>query len=455
MALSSRNVGQHSADFNDERLNRSLKQLIWVSVSGVFLDGYDISIIGLALLQVKVQFHALPWEIGLVGSAILVGNFIGALVLGRLADKVGRRSMFILNVVFFIVFAVLSGLSANITQLIVWRFLLGIGIGGDYALASPIIAEAVPASRRGRILTVNWGFAWLSGEIVSFGVGYLLLHVAGVDAWRWMLASGALPAFVVLILRRSMPESTRWLVQQGRHDEAKRVAARLHEHGIEGMIPDGWTARPTKTGISPWKELWTTYRRSTWFALLNYVFEGAPFYALSVFLPLILKTSHFAVSLTGIAKGNLIFQMSGFIGILLIYLWVDHRGRKFVNYLGFGGVLTALLVYELFFPPTPLLLFGIFVLVEAAVWLGPASTDNLFLGELWPTRVRGTGAGVAAASGRLSAMAGTFGLPILIASFGINGALWLPAIFCFLGIVNTAVLGIETKGKTLESMWGL
>lgn len=453
--MSTRKVSRGSPT-NTEPLNAALKRLILVSVSGVFLDGYDISIIGLALLQVKVQFHALPWQVGLVGSAILVGNFVGALVLGRLADKAGRRGMFIVNVVFFIVFAVLSALSANITQLIIWRFLLGIGIGGDYALASPIIAEAVPADRRGRILTVNWGLAWLSGEIASFAFGFLLLHIAGPGAWRWMLASGAFPAMVVLYMRRSMPESTRWLVQQGRHEEAHEVAQQLNEGGLDAMIPDGWeTPSVGDKNNSPWEELWTTYRRSTWFALLNYVFEGAPFYALSVFLPLILKTSGFAMSLGRIAEGNLIFQMAGLIGILLIYLWVDRRGRKFVNYLGFGGVLLALLIYELVFPPSPVMLFGIFIVIEAAVWLGPASTDNLLLGELWPTRVRGTGAGISAASGRLSAMAGTFGLPLLIASFGVNGALWLPIVFCFLGILNTAILGIETKGRTLESMWGL
>lgn len=209
-----------------------LRRLIWISVSGVFLDGYDISIIALALLQVKGEFHALPWQIGLVGSAILVGNFLGALLFGRLADLVGRRAMFILNVVFFVVFALLSGISGSIWQLILWRFLLGIGIGGDYALASPIVAEAVPADRRGRLLTLNWGLAWLSGEIVSFAVGYLLLHIAGADAWRWMLASGAVPAIVVFILRRSMPESVRWLLTKGREEEAQAVAGQLSEGGL-------------------------------------------------------------------------------------------------------------------------------------------------------------------------------------------------------------------------------
>lgn len=440
-------------------MTKNMWRLVWISVSGVFLDGYDISIIGLALLQVKAQFHALPWQLGLVGSAILVGNFVGALIFGRIADLIGRRAMFMVNVVFFVVFALLSGVSANIWQLIIWRFLLGIGIGGDYALASPIVAEAVPAGKRGRILTVNWGLAWLSGEIVSFAVGYGLLQIAGPVAWRWMLASGAVPAIAVLIMRRSMPESVRWLLIQGKRAEADRIAGQLTgKERAESIIPDLDRAEypnPNNGAESAWRALWTTYRRNTWYGLLNYVFEGAPFYALSVFLPLILKQSGYTHSTAELAKGNLFFQISGLVGIALIYLLVDRKGRRFVNYLGYGGVLVALLVYELLYPPSLTLLVALFVIIEVAVWLGPASTDNLLLGELWPTRIRGTGAGLAAAGGRLSAIAGTFGLPVLISAFGVSGALWLPALFCLFGILTTALLGIETKGKTLEEMWGL
>lgn len=437
----------------------AMRRLLWVSVSGVFLDGYDISIIGLGLLQVKGQFHALPWQLGLVGSAILIGNFLGALIFGRLSDRLGRRTVFIADVIFFLVFALLSGLAQNIWQLILWRFLLGVGIGGDYALASPIIAEAVPARRRGRLLVINWGLAWLSGEIVSFAVGLLLLSVAGATAWRWMLASGALPALIVLLVRRSMPESARWLLTQGRDQEAQHaVEALTGSSDVERLIPGATAYRAAETAVaraSAWSELWGRFRRNTWYGLLNYVFEGAPFYALSVFLPTILTEAGYAKSLTGVAEGNLILQITGLLGILLIYLWVDTRGRRFVNYWGYGGVLGALLIYQLVFPPSPALLMALFIVIEVAVWLGPASTDNLLLGELWPTRIRGTGAGVGAAAGRLSAIAGTLGLPVLISAFGLRVALLLPALFCALGILNTALLGVETKGKTLEELWGL
>jgi putative MFS transporter len=158
-----------------QRLSPGQRKLLALSISGVFLDGYDITIISLGLLQLKSQFHMGSFQAGFVAAAILVGNFVGAVLFGRIADRVGRRSMFIIDVVFFIVFAIVSGLMQNYLQLGVVRFLLGVGIGGDYALASPIIAEAMPTKKRGRLLTLNWGFAWLSGELVSFAVGLLFL----------------------------------------------------------------------------------------------------------------------------------------------------------------------------------------------------------------------------------------------------------------------------------------
>lgn len=482
-------MGENSlASLEGPRLTSGQRKLLLISVSGVFLDGYDISIIALALLQLKQPYHLNSYETGFLASAILLGNFVGAIVMGRLADRIGRRSMFLVDIVFFIVFAILQAFAANYIQLSIIRFLLGVGIGGDYALASPLIAEAVPAERRGRALTINWGLAWLSGEIVSFAVGLLCLHVAGPNAWRWMLASGAIPAIVVLLGRRSMPESARWLYSEGREDEASEVVGRLsgNEHArsgtpegtivasaladsvppvaTSGIVPDvasrvtSQTTVPTGGlnfgSLAAEKEVWGTFKRNTWFGLLNYVFEGAPFYALSVFLPTILKAAGFSKSDTGVAVGNVLLQLTGLVGILLIYLMVDRQGRKACNYWGFGGVTLALIVYDIVFPPHVWLLLLVFAVVEAAVWLGPASTDNLFLGELWPTRIRTTGAGYCAGAGRLSAIAGTLLLPIMLAHLGIVTALVPFIILSALGIVNTKILGVETKGKTLEELWG-
>lgn len=448
-------AGQPSSP-SSPRLTHNQRKLLTLSISGVFLDGYDITIISLALLQLKGQFHMGTFQLGFVASAILIGNFVGAIIFGRAADRIGRRAMFILDIVFFIVFAIASAFSTNFLELAVLRFFLGVGIGGDYALASPLVAETMPSQRRGRLLTVNWGLAWFTGEIASFAVGLVLLHIGGANAWRWMLASGAVPAVFVLIGRRGISESPRWLHDQGRHADADRVAQQL---GTDVNWREGGSAG-TPVAVSrvhrlpARNEIWGTFRRNTVFGLLNYVFEGAPFYALSVFLPTILKEVGLSKTNSGVAVGNLELQSAGLIGLVLIYVMVDRQGRRVVNYLGFGGVAAALLVYILIYPPSTPVLMGLFAFMLVAVWLGPASTDNLYLGELWPTRIRTTAAGICAGAGRLSAIAGTLGLPILIGRYGLRSAMWLLLVLCVLGVLTTAVLGVETKGKSLEELWG-
>lgn len=440
----------------EQRLTGRMLRILWLSVGGVFLDGYDITIISIGLLLIRPQFHASPVQIGFIAAATLIGNFVGALVFGNIADRIGRRLAFFWDIAFFVVFAAVSAFSQSISQLMLWRFLLGIGIGADYALASPIIAEIVPARIRGRLLTLNWGGAWFLGELAAFIVGALLLPT-GPQAWRWMLATGAIPAIVVLIARRAYRESPRWFMTQGRAAEAQEVIALLSEGSpapaqaaaAEAQSPPAMQKNRLAELFGP------RFLKNTLFGMLNYFFEGAPFYALSVFLPTILVGAGYAKTPTGIASGNLILQATGAIGIVICFLLVDTAGRKVCNYVGFGGVALALLVYEFLYPPSLLALFIIFIGVEIAVWAGPACTDNLYLGELWPTRIRATGAGIGAAAGRLSAILGTVGLPVLIASSGLRVALVVPLLFCVGGVIATAWLSPEPKQRTLEDLWGL
>lgn len=449
-------TGSSDLHLLEKTLTKRMRSALVLSVSGVFLDGYDITIIGVALLSIIPAFHATPIQVGYIASATLIGNFIGALAFGHLADRIGRRPTFLYDMVFFVVFAVLSGFSQNIWQLILWRFLLGVGIGADYALASPIIAEIVPARIRGRLLVVNWATAWIVGELVAFAVAFWVLSEGwgGTAAWRWILISGAIPAVLILFARQSFPETPRWYLAHGRAEEAQKALAQYADSDSTLAIGDLKQTTSTPVRVNYLGELFSRkYISNTIFGALNYFFEGLPFYTVALFLPLIIKSSGLT-SKAAIAGRNLEIQATALLGIAICFLMIDTAGRKLANYVGFSLAGLAILVTILLgFPPPAGVLFILFAAVMVGMLIGPASTNNLYLGELWPTRIRATGAGIGAAAGRIGAILGTLVMPSLIASHGVRIALILPLVFCILGFLNTLVLGPETKGKTLEQLY--
>ena len=438
----------------EQKFTRGMAPILALSVSGVFLDGFDISIMAVALLSVAAQFHPSPLETGLVVGSVIAGNFVGAIVFGHLADRIGRRQTFLYDMFFFVVFALLSAFAQNIYQLALWRFLLGVGIGADYALASPILAEIVPSRVRGRLMVANWSGAFITGQLFSFGVALLILWTGfgGENAWRWMLASGAVPAMVILLARRSFPESPRWLKAQGRVDEAEAVV-RAVSSGAPMPQKDYGPALPVRT-TNHLRELFgPRYRSRTIFATLNYFLITLPFWSISLFLPLILKISGFATSQTSLAAGNLLIQSASLLGVAACFFLVDTAGRKFVNYLGYiiAGIAIAVTMW-VDFPPSPVAMVVLFAAILIGLLSGPASVNNIYLGELWPANVKGTGAGIAVAAGRISAVFATFASPSIIATYGVRGALVLPLVFCLLGILNTALFGVETKQRSLEEI---
>lgn len=432
------------------RINKRTRRMVWMSVGGVFLDGYDISIIAIAILQIKVVFHPNAFELGLIASATLWANFVGAIVFGHIADRIGRKTVFLINIAIFVLFALLSGLSQNIWELIATRAILGIGIGADYAIASVAISEILPVKNRGRILTWNWGIAWLAGELASFGVGYLLLQV-GPDAWRWMLASGAIPAVVVLIARRKFLESPKWLAQKGRLSEATEHISALGGDAyidISGYVADA-PGNKHASALSYYKDLLSpAWRQSTVFAFVNYFCFSLVFYATGVFLPLILAANGFAKTISGIALGNLEIQATAILGLIVCLAFIESWGRVWLNIIGFFGANVGLLIF-IVEKKSHVGTVVAFVIVLVSLWVGPSLMDNLFLGELWPTRLRATGAGLGASAGRLSsALIVLFGSS-LIASFGVDGLVGISSLFAVTAILNSSKIGIEMKGKPL------
>ena len=174
------------------------KKLFTLSSMGIFLDGYDLSIITMAILVIPAQLDFTKMEYILVDISSFVGMLIGAPVLGLLSDRIGRKKIFGLDLIFFVVFAITAGLSNNFIELFLSRFLMGIGIGGDYPISSTMMAEFSPKKSRGKLLISMVGMYWLGAFVSSF-VNYIF--VVNAYFWRYTFIIGGLIAIPVILLR--------------------------------------------------------------------------------------------------------------------------------------------------------------------------------------------------------------------------------------------------------------
>ncbi|HEY1931355.1 MAG TPA: MFS transporter [Acetobacteraceae bacterium] len=213
---------------------------------GEFLDGYDlISIAGALLLH--GQFHMTPSQTGLLGPSAFFGAAVGLLIAGAVADRIGRRIVFVHNFWLFVVLSLLAAFVANYTQLLIVRALLGVAIGADIATSMTLLGEISPRHSRGGWTGAVPQIAWTIGALSSLGVAIILINLAGPVAWRWLFGLGAVPALVILIGRRTLPESPRWLLSRGRTAEA---AAAMRLFGIEEPARAGTPPAPAVPSVA-------------------------------------------------------------------------------------------------------------------------------------------------------------------------------------------------------------
>src|SRR5450755_1252028 len=238
--------------FDDVPLQSFHLRAAVASFGGVFCDGFGLGTIGLVL---ELSASALQLDsrwLGLLGGGALFGLFFGALVTGPFIDRFGRRPVFAGNM---LLLSILSGLQYFVTshgQLLVLRIAIGFLLGTDYVVSKTLLTEFTPLAYRGRLMS-TLSVAWAGGYACAYFVGYVLssLHT---DAWRWMLATSALPCLLMVPLRLTLPESPLWLATMGRHAQAVRTVHRFLGPNVE--IP---VARSGANGDRPrWATLFST-----------------------------------------------------------------------------------------------------------------------------------------------------------------------------------------------------
>jgi len=405
------------------------RRALLVSGIGFFTDAYDLFAIGIVSTLLKGQWHLGADDLALLNAVMLGAAFLGATAFGRLADMIGRTRAYWISAAIMVLAAIGSALSPNLVTLVAFRFLLGLGVGGDYPVSAVLMSEYSHHSSRGRMIGLVF-----SAQAVGLIIGPLAaLALLGGGAgpgltWRLLLGLGAVPAVAALWLRRSVPEPPRYQIRPPRQPGARAGAAEL------------LTSRTLLTTLIG--------TAGCWF-LLDYAYYGN-----TISTPLIINLiSPRASQAAAIAIELAIFAAAAVPGYVLAIARMDRIGHRKLQLVGFAlmgacfaviglvpGMTTAVVPF--------LLVYGISYFFTE---FGPNMTTFVLPGELFPTRLRATGHGISAGVGKLGAFIGVFLFPFLQGTLGLDGTLLLTAGISVIGALLTLILP-EPAGRTLEEI---
>jgi MFS transporter, putative metabolite transport protein len=452
-----------------------MQWLIWsLAAAGKFFEGFVVFMTGVALPLIVREFGILPAEKGIIGAASLAGILVGALLLGGLSDYFGRKRMFIAEMIIFCAFLALLILCQDFLSLAICLFGLGIALGCDYPTAHMIISENIPSNTRGRLVLAAFGFQAL-GALGGTGIGYLVLVMnPTLDAWRWMYATALVPAIIVTLGRFFIVESANWLAVRGQHEHAERTVAKLLKR--KPLYPSGITLRRSASnsaggghgGGSVIALFNSRNRRATIFASVPWFLQDLGTYGIGIFTPTILAAAlggpaEHVRSLSDLisddilaAKGAAMINVLLIVGIIFAVMLADSVGRIRLQVVGFIGcaVGLALASFSIDFSGEMgiALIFAGFMLFSFMTNLGPNAQTYLLAGEVFPTEVRGLGAGFAAAIGKVGAVMTAFLFPILLAGIGTRWLLYILVVTSVLGALVTWAFRIETTGVNLDEI---
>jgi MFS family permease len=435
--------------------SRFHRRAVVVSGMGFFTDAYDLFVISSVATLVAAQWHLSTNQKSAVSSAAILGAFIGAFVFGRIADVFGRKRVYTVVAAIMIVGALSSAFADGLTWLVVSRFVLGLGIGGDYPVSAVLMSEYSNRTDRGRLVGLVFSMQAL-GLIVGPLVALLLIG-SGVGhelTWRLLLGLGAVPAAAVVWLRAKMPESPRF--QARVRGEAGKAASELaaFSDGVvahHDKVADGVHRMTLRRFLTDRRMLMMLLGTAgSWF-LLDYALYGN-----TLSLPAILKQVAPKASLVATLAWTLgIFVVFALPGYLLAIARMDRIGHRRLQYIGFAVMAACFLVLGVVPGMTTvvapfLVVFGISYFFTE---FGPNTTTFVLPSEVFPVSQRTTGHGIAAGVGKLGAFIGVFLVPHLQKSIGLRGMLLVAGAAAVVGILTTMLLP-EPSRRSLEDVSG-
>jgi MFS family permease len=419
----------------------------WVMLASILVEAWDLYGIGFVLVFIRESFHPSAALLGLAAAATQGGAVIGALAGGWLADKIGRRAIFLSTMIMFIVFALAQAFVPNVGWLIVVRLILGIPLGSDISNGYAYIMEVLPTGKR-EVVGNRWQFMFALGGVITpaFVVVFLLAHVPHEVIWRVMLGLGAVPATVVFLLRRRLPETAIWLIRHGRFREARQVALQLYGDSLD-ILPDHdvhiTKPRPSAFLVDLRKD---TFRlRATIFGWIACAAEGSEFSTFGFYVPVLFVL----IGVSSLVGNYMFFTVQALIGVAagwvgpLVLPKIGHRG---LSISGFSIVFVSLLVCAFALHANNLLLlpFAVATMTWGHNW--DAQNCVTIPAMMAHPEYRGTATGFAYVFVKLPSFFAIFLFPVIFAAVGKVNSTLLVAIFPLLGLLAAIIILPEVYG---------
>ncbi len=421
---------------------------------GWMFDSMDTGIVSFILPVLMKEWHLSPEQVGNIGSIGLLGMAVGAIIAGMIADRIGRKKVFAFTLLTYSIATGLCGLSWNLTSLLVFRFIVGFGLGGQLPVAVTLVSEFSPVKHRGKFLVLLesfWAFGWLLAAVIS----YIVIPRFG---WPFAFFIGFLPALYILFLWRTIPESPRYLESKGRIAEAEAIVGKIErESGVAANTRDGNQGiKEHRAKLAPYadkakfKELFSRplLRRTVflWLLWFGIVFS---YYGIFTWLPSLLALKGF--SLTKSFSYVIIMTLAQIPGYFSAAYFVDKMGRKPTLALYVLG--TAVTAYFFGQGSTAAVILTTGSLMSFFN-LGAWGIIYTYTPELYPTRTRATGSGWAAGFGRIGGILAPIVVGKMIGNYhmGTKSVFILFALVLVAVVLNVLILGEETKGQSLEEL---
>ena len=431
-----------AALLDDARVTRGHWRITIIIGLGLFFDLFDVFLAGV-LGSVLTKSFGLSQALlpAVLGSSFL-GMFVGASAMGLVADRVGRRPAFLLNLGIYSLFTLAGSVSPNAIVLIVTRFLAGVGIGAQTPLSDAYLSELLPARVRGRMMAVAYTIGFCGIPAIGLSARLMVpLAVLGLQGWRWLFVAGGLGGALIWLLQRYVIESPRWLEAKGRHEEARSAAAALLEMRVEDVE---WQREIEKRTDGARAGTWRPY---IVMLCVFQIFQTIGYYGFGTMVPLVLAHKGFSV-LASLEYTTIAFL--GYpIGSALSLMVVERIDRRWLIMLSAGAMAGFGLSLGFATSAMSIGVFGILYTLVSNIF---SNAFHILQGEIFPTAIRGRAAGSAYGLSRLSSAAMPFVLLPVLDRYGAGVMFGVVAAAMAIVIADIGLFAPKTTGRRLEEI---